>query len=659
VSKTVPSLGRTLAVCLFIVVVAWVPFTQTLRHDFINHDDPQYITENAEVVKGFTLPGMQWAFTHKVASNWHPLTMISHMVDCHLFGLDAGAHHRTSVLLHSLVAASLFLLLNSATGAFWPSAVVAALFAIHPLRVESVAWVSERKDVLSGLFFALTLAAYVHYVRHRSWVRYAVVLILFALGLMAKPMLVTLPLVLLLLDYWPLRRPSNEAHGATWGSLVVEKLPLLALSAVACAITLLMQTKTLSSTAMIPFWLRCYNVSLSSVTYLRQMFWPTDLGLFYPYPSGVLSMWPFLLAVILLAAVTYVSWRYRKERPYLLVGWWWYLIMLAPVIGLVQVGRQAHADRYTYLPQIGLAIAIIWAVADLAFSRRIPRPLLGGLAVAVISVLAWAAHRQASYWRDSETIWLRTLAVTSNNAVAHKSLGGVLLKKAQVERAMFHLNEALKISPDAIGDHRDPENASLHQHLGIALAAKGQLDGAISHYRKALELRPDYHEVHEKLAGVLWRRGDTDQATRHWQKALELRPDDPNLHASIATAYTRERRFADAISHYERSLAAAPDAVVTLNNFALVLASASEADARDGARAIELASRAEKLSNGQNASAIRTLAAAYAETGRFEEAIRTAERARDIAAAQGDTTFVNEVALETDLYRVNLPRRMR
>jgi tetratricopeptide (TPR) repeat protein len=362
--------------------------------------------------------------------------------------------------------------------------------------------------------------------------------------------------------------------------------------------------------------------------------------------------------LVLLTAVTYLAWRFRKHRPYFLVGWWWYLIMLAPVIGLVQVGRQAHADRYTYLPQIGLYIAMTWAVVDLG-SRRIPRALVAALAIAIVSLLTWVAYRQASYWKDSETIWLRTLAVTSNNAVAHKSLGGVLLKKAQVERAMFHLNEALRIAPDAIGDHRDPENASLHQHLGIALAAKGQLDGAISHYRTALELRPDYHEVHEKLAGVLWRRGDIDQAILHWQKALELRPDDPNLHASIATAYTRQRRFADAISHYERSLAAAPDAVVTLNNFALVLATASAADARDGARAIELASRAEKLSNGENATAIRTLAAAYAETGRFEEAIHAAERARDIAAAQGDTTFVNEVALETDLYRVNLPRRMR
>ena len=656
------SIGLVLGVCLLLVTISWVAFGQTLGHEFINHDDPQYILENPAVTNGLNWSGIKWAFTHKVASNWHPLTMLTHMADCHFSGLNAGVHHRTNLILHTLAAVSLFLLLRIMTGAFWASAFVAALFAIHPLRVESVAWISERKDVLSGLFFVLTLAAYVRYVRRPSGTKYVLVATMLALGLMSKPMLVTLPLVLLLLDYWPLRRATSQsalADNAVWGRLVVEKFPLLLLSIVASGITLMMQQNTVSSMPMIPLWLRAYTALSSCVVYIGQMLWPTKLALFYPYPSGALSVWVLLFAIAVLSIVTYGVWRFRKQRPYLIVGWFWYLIMLAPVIGLVQVGRQAHADRYTYLPQIGLYLAVTWAMHDLSASWRFRRVILSSLAITGIALLTRLTQRQASHWRNSESIWTRTLAVTSNNAVAHKSLGLVLLKKAQVEPAIFHLSESLRIAPDFIGGHINPDNAAIHYNLGNAFLVKRRFDDATSHYQKALQLRPDYADVYENFGNALWQRGKVDQAIEQWQQALSVRPDDPNLHASLGTALARNRLFEEAVAHYEKSLASAEPSVVTLNNFALLLATCSEAEFRDGFRATELAKQADALSAGQNPSVVRTLAAAYAETGRFKEATDTAERALELGLARSDSTLVNDVRLDLDLYQLNLPRRAR
>jgi Flp pilus assembly protein TadD len=643
----------TVGICCVLVALIWIAFGQTLGHDFINYDDPQYVTANRIVAEGITAAGIKWAFTHRVASNWHPLTMLSHMVDCELFGLKAGGHHATNLILHTLTAVFLFLVLRKMTAATRASAFTAALFALHPLRVESVAWISERKDVLSGFFFVLTLAAYLGYVRQRSVGRYLLVLFLFVLGLLSKPMLVTLPLVLLLLDRWPLRRDQSGR------SLLLEKLPLCALSLGLAAITLLLQTRTISSIAMIPLPLRLYNVATSYLLYIRQMIRPTRLGLFYPYPSGTLSAWALLIAVALLCVVTFAVWHFRERRPYLLTGWFWYLIMLMPVIGFIQVGRQAHADRYTYLPQIGLYLAVIWLILDLSRSWRYRPQILGSLAVIVIASLTSLTHAQAAHWRDSESIWRRTLAVTSNNATAHKNLGLTLLKKSQVDEAISHLREALELSPDYIAGHRNPDNASLHENLGTALLTKRHFKDAAAQFKKASELDPDSPELDDKLARALFQDNDVAGAITHWQKSLAAHPGDPTLHASLATAFSRQGSFEEAVAHYEKALAAAPESIPTLNNFALLLATCSDPQFRDGERAVDLATKAKALSGGQNPSIIRTLAAAYAEAGRFKEASETAGQALQLALAQGDSSLAGELRLEISLYALGLPRRTR
>jgi hypothetical protein len=346
--------------CIFLAAIIWLVFGQTLGHEFINFDDDAYVYENPTVAGGFTLQGIPWAFTRVHASNWHPLTWISHMLDCQLYGLNPGGHHLTSVLLHAITAIALFLILRQMTGSLWRSVFVAALFAIHPLRVESVAWVAERKDVLSGLFFVLTIGAYARYARlPRSPLRYGLVLLLFALGLMSKPMLVTLPFVLLLLDYWPLNRVRNgsENNLRTWRYLIVEKLPLFCLAAASCLATLFAQTIAIRPLTHISLPLRLGNAVIAVAVYLRQMFWPTDLVVFYPFSALDVTAVATVLSVVLLGGISTAVFVLRRHR-YLVTGWLWYLVMLGPVIGILQVGSQAHADRYTYLPQIGLYLLL-------------------------------------------------------------------------------------------------------------------------------------------------------------------------------------------------------------------------------------------------------------------------------------------------------------
>jgi len=587
-----PSGSRTaiLGICIFLAAITWLVFCQTLTHDFINYDDQVYVYENPQVTSGLTLNGIIWAFTHSVSGNWHPLTIATHMIDCQLYGLEPGGHHCTNVVLHTLAVLLLFFVLREITSAIWPSAFVAALLAIHPLRVESVAWVSERKDVLSAVFFMLTLAAYVRYTRRSSIANYLLMTFFFALGLMSKPMLVTLPFVLLLLDYWPLARfaapinLANDAESSGWldrlpvaEKLILEKIPLVLLSAVSCLIALVLQGRALNPIAHIPLLLRVYNASVSYVIYIWQMFWPDKLALLYPYPLGRLSIWPCVFAIGLLLAVTLVAWEFRKERPYLITGWLWYLGMLVPVIGLIQVGAQARADRYTYLPQIGLYLAATWTIADLSRSWPHRRKVLSILATAVIGLLAWRASIQASYWENSETIWNRTLAVTSNNAIAHQQLGNAALVAEDLETAIFHFEESLKVASG---------QAIVHTNLGIALA--------------------------------------------------------------------REWRFGEAITHFEKSLAIAPETTATLHNFALLLASCPEKRFRNAARAVQLADKADRLSGRKNPLYAHTLAAAYAESGRFSEAITVAERGMQLAISRRDSALASKLSSDVDRYRTSL-----
>jgi Flp pilus assembly protein TadD len=610
----------TVVVCIFLAAITWGVFGQTLGHDFLNYDDETYVYGKPIVTDGITLPGVVWAFTRSHARNWHPLTTISHMLDCQLFGVKPAGHHFTNVLLHSIAVMLLFLVCREMTGATWRSTFVAALFAIHPLRVESVAWVAERKDLLSGVFFMLTLAAYVRYVRKQTVGRYVLVAILFACGLMAKPMLVTVPLVLILLDYWPLQRIVDLR---TLRQLAVEKIPLLVLSALSCVATIIAQGGPSGEMEPFPLTWQISNALVSYVIYIWQMFWPRHLAAFYPHPENQLAVWEIIFALVVLVAISGAAIALRRKYPYFITGWLWYLGMLVPVIGVLQFGMQGHADRYTYLPHIGLYLAIAWGVNDLSKSWRHRRQLLGVSAAIVLVALGWSARSQLPYWRNSEVFWNHILAVTSNNYVAHNNLGVMLERRGQVDDAMLHYRQTLKIQ-SVTGQAR--------HNLGLARA-------------------------HTNLASALLRKGNVDEAIAHCNTALKLRPNFAEAYTALGNAFLQERAMGEAVKHYEKSLAVAPESPLVLNNLALIFATCSDAQFRNGLRAIELAKQADELSARNNPSIVRTLAAAYAETGRFKEAIETARRAMTLALAQKDAATANDARLDIDLYELNLPRR--
>jgi tetratricopeptide (TPR) repeat protein len=597
-------------------VLTWIVFGQTLWHDFINYDDPRYVYENTKITGGLSLSGIAWAFTHIHSMNWHPLTTISHMLDCQLYGLKAGAHHFTNVLLHSIAAILLFLTLQYMTGAFWRSAFVAAVFAIHPLRVESVAWIAERKDVLSGVFFMLTLLAYVHYARAPSIGRYLMVVFGFALGLMSKPMLVTLPFVLLLLDYWPLERIREEGSnvGRQLFKLAVEKIPLIVLSAVSSVVTFVAQKGAVGETEQLSVLARINNAVVSYVAYIWQMLWPMRLAVFYPHPQNRLLLWEIISSFLLLLCITVATIALRKQRPYLITGWLWYVGMLVPVIGLVQVGWQGRADRYTYLPQIGLYIAVTWAVADLTALWRHQRTVLTTAAILTICALSWRAWTQTRYWRDSETLFRHALAVTTNNDVAENNLGIVFLRQGKLDDAISLLQAAVALRPD---------NSPAHENLAKALLQKGEVTEALSHYRKLLELQPDNIEVHNIVGTVLIQQGRLRDGVEEWQKVLAIQPDNGNA----------------------------------LSNLAWVFATSPDDPLRDGKKAVQLAEDAMRISGRRIPIIFRTLAAAYAESGEFSKAIQVAQKGIEVANSQGNSGLATELQGNIALYQEQRPLR--
>jgi len=576
-SKAIAPYWVSFGVCIFLAGIVWLVFGQTLGHPFINFDDPEYVYENPEINAGLTAHGVIWAFTHLPSPDWFPLTSISHMLDVQFYGLRAGGHHLTSVLVHTAVVILLFLVLRQMTGTLWRSAFVAAVFAIHPLRVESVAWVAERKDLLSGLFFMLTLGAYVRYVRKRRFGRYVLMAILFTCGLLSKPVFVTVPLMLLLLDYWPLRRFEQQL--AIRG-LILEKIPLLILSLTVSVATITGQTGEVVSMEPLPFVWRVNNAFVSYVTYIWQMIWPARLAIFYPHPQNHLALWEIAVAIALLIAMTVLAFALRKRCPYLIVGWFWYLVMLAPVIGVVQVNLQGHADRYTYLAQIGLYLLVVWSIADLSLSWPYRRQILSVAASIVIVALAWSAWIQTAYWRDSESLWTHAIAVTSDNDTAQADLADLLLRRGRLSEAVFHSQEALRIRPG---------NADAHNTLGIAL----------------------------------FQMGDLKDAVAHWKQSLEIQPGNMNAQTNLAWA-----------------LATAPDASL-----------------RDGTKAVELAQNVARRAGHANAMVLRTLAASYAETGQFAEAVDIAQQAFQLASAQGNSALMADLQLNIASYRRELPLR--
>ena len=602
-----------IAICAALVAITWLVYGQTLHHDFVNYDDEDYVTTNAQVSRGVTLEGIVWAFTHFHSANWHPLTWISHMVDCQFYGLNPGGHHLTNLVLHAANAILLFFLLRQMTGSFWRSAFVAALFAVHPLRVESVAWISERKDVLSGLFFLLTLMAYVRYTRAPDQRRYVLVLVLAACGLMAKPMLVSLPLVLLLVDYWPLQRLpglslASAENRKVLTRLVLEKWPLFLFVAASCVATIIAQRGAMQPIWRVGYAARLGNAALSYADYIRQMFWPTNLAVMYPWYDERLQPSRIAFSVLLLVIISVSVVLLRRHR-YLITGWLWYLIMLVPVIGILHVGNQSSADRYTYLPLIGLFVALTWGIATLTVNLPYRRVLFSGLALLALAALTFAARIQTTYWRDGETLWAHAVVATTSNIIAEGNLGDALYRyKGKAKEAWVHYENSLRIN------RHQPE---LLSSVGVFYLESGQLDKARSHFEEALAIAPNFADAHYNLGNFYFEIGEAQQALDHYQRALETQPDD----------------------------------VQTLNNRAWILATWPNSSIRNGPKAVELAEHADSLTSGKNQVVAATLAAAYAETGQFAQAIRAAERALRLAASEGREARAVSIREQLESYK--------
>ena len=660
-SRRSPGWRIIVSVYLFLVAITLAVFGQTIRYDFVNFDDDLYVYNSPAIKAGLTVKGITFAFISQHAGNWHPLTTVSHMLDCQLYGLNAGWHHATNVFLHIIAVLLLFQVLRQMTDAPWKSAVVAALFAVHPLHVESVAWVSERKDVLSAVFFFLTLGAYVHYAQSRSIMRYLLVTVLFVAGLMAKSMLVTAPVVLILLDYWLLNRIRGQQAdvGRPLLELVIEKIPLFVLSAGACVITFVLQKRATGAIPPLPLLWRLENALASYVIYIWKTLWPTRLGVFYPHPNNTLSIGQVIFAVALLVAVTAAAAIFRSQRPYLLTGWFWYVVMLFPVIGVIQVGEQGHADRYTYLPSIGLFLAAVWFTADIAKVRRSQSRLVVATAITTVllPVLAWTAFVQTSYWRNSRTLWNHALAVTSDNDVAHNNLGYLCADRGELDEAISHFESAAKIRSGKTNPHYDAGSAFVQMNLADSLARKDRSDEAMAHYEEAIRLQPYYADAYYNRGNVLFAKGRIDEAIADWEWTLQLQPNDADAHTSLGNAFLRQGSFKDAIAQYEMAVALAPEDPHSRNNLAWTLATSSDDSIRDGAKAVGFAEQAVVLSGVREPQFLRTLGAAYAESGRFTEAIAAARQAAAIANMQGKRGLATSLEKDLVLYRANLPLR--
>ncbi len=640
------------AVCSILFLAVILVFGTTLLYDFVNYDDDVLVYDNPMVARGVTAKGLVWAFTTSGLNMWYPVTWISYMLDSQLYGLKPWGYHLTNVLLHAATSVILFLALRRMTGNLWASALVALLFAIHPLRAEAVAWVGERKTPLSGLFFVSTIAAYSAYARHPfSLVRYLLMAAIFALGLLAKPSLVTLPFVLLLLDYWPLGRAGSRERGAgghhvpmvgeqesagknpsfsplpdplrgcpacSLLSLLVEKIPLLLLSAGCSVAAVLSQAGNVQSLQSVPVPARIANSLISYAVYLGQFVWPIKLAVFYPRPEN-LPAWQVAGAFLVLTTVSLAALMSWRKQPAVLVGWLWYLGTLVPMIGLVPIGSHARADRYTYLPQIGLCIALVWGAywglerlwGDWV-SRRWLCGVAGALLLAGLMVCAW---QQTSYWQNSERLWTHALACTSNNVVADLNLGVALADCGQVDEAIVHFRKALELMPDC---------ADAHNGLAAALAARGQIDDAITHYRKALEIKPDYAQAHNNLAAALAGCQRIDEAVAQFQKALEIKPYYAEAHYNLGLALAGRGQIDEAIGHYRKALQIKPDyaqAHYSLGNALIGCGQVEEAMVQYR-KALEI--------RPDYAEAHSSLGVALAGCGRLDEAVAHYRKALEI-----------------------------
>jgi tetratricopeptide (TPR) repeat protein len=753
---------RTFLVCVFLAVVTALVYLPVAKHGFINFDDPDYVTGNPYVQAGLRPESIRWALTGVYSSNWHPLTWMSHMLDCQLYSQKPAGHHLTNVAFHMANTVLVFLLLRLMTSAFWRSAFVAGLFALHPLHVESVAWVAERKDVLSAFFGLLCLMAYAKYAMQKSEIRnsksetkskpeigrritsYTLALLFFALGLMSKPMLVTWPFLMLLVDFWPLKRTGVALR--SWIPLVLEKIPFFALSVGSCVITFLAQR---ACGAVVPLAdtsvaARIANAIVSYGRYLAKTFWPAKLAVFYPYEQLNWDSGEVLAACLAIGLATGAALWAWKRKPYWPVGWFWFVGVLVPVIGVVQVGKQAFADRYMYLPHIGLFIFITWGVAEALTRIQLPRWTGFGIGGLVLAISAVITSHQLTYWRDTKSLFEHTIAVTSRNFVAytviacelvesnklaeatedcrlaleyspcypeaHNTLGAIYAKQEKFDEAIAHYKKASECDP-TYGDpcygmanvylkerkygeaelqarealrrapmhipsmyclanalHNEGKldeavdyyrrlirmNSTLftpHRYLGNVLAAQDKADEALEEYRLAAKIRPADADTHAATGVILMRKNRLDEAVEEFLKASRLQPTNVVANYQLALIYQSRKEMPKAIEYYHKTLQAQPDMIEALNNLAWLLAANRDPAVRNGAEAVNLAERACKLSDYKMPVFIGTLAAAYAEAGRFGDAVPTAEKARDLALAVGEKGTADRNSELLELYR--------
>jgi tetratricopeptide (TPR) repeat protein len=595
---------RTFLICLFLVISVIAIYWQVNNHDFVNFDDNKYITENRYVQTGLTSGNITWAFTTFHAGNWHPLTWISHMLDCQLFGLNPGLHHLVNIFFHIANTLLLFFILHRMTKGLWQSAFVAAVFAIHPLHVESVAWVAERKDVLSTLFWTLTMGAYVFYVERRELKRYLLTLFFFALGLMAKPMLVTLPFVLLLLDYWPLSRLETEKLLVTEhkqseksskmrlkkkerrrsaikaehvnkpekqtrqrpaiGHIVLEKVPFFVLSLASSIVTYMAQQKggTVGSLQSYPLAARIANALVSYCGYIGKMIWPENLAVLYPHP-GMPPTWEVVASVFFLGITTFLIIRTVKRCPYLTTGWLWYLGTLVPVVGLVQVGVQAMADRYTYVPLIGISIMVAWGLPELLKKWRHRNAALATVVVIILCIFSFVTWKQLGCWQNSTTLFTHTLEKTTNNPIMLNNMGNVLEGEGRFDEAISHYTEALRI---------DPNLPDSYNNMGLALTKRGKPDEAISNFLKAIRINHNHAEAHYNMGTLLASQGKLDEAIYHFRESIRIRPEHGNSQYNLGLASMRKGNIDEAMSYFQQANRIDPFDPETILNMGVITA---------------------------------------------------------------------------------------
>ena len=703
-------------ICLLLAIATIVAFEQVRLNDFVGYDDPFYVTENPNV-NNSQKQSVLWALTTTEVANWHPVTWLSHMLDCRLFGLEPAWHHITSLAFHIANTLLLFLVLKNMTSNVWPSVFVATAFALHPLHVESVAWISERKDVLSGFFWMLTLAAYLRYAQKPVLSRYLAVFFALAVGLMAKPMLVTLPFVLLLLDYWPLGRFRGIRENTKYPKcstlrLIAEKAPLFGLVIISSIITYTVQQSAGAMNLLENFSvkLRIENAAVAYVRYIGKIFYPRSLAILYPHPLESLPAWQPIIALVILVVISGVIIFLARRARFLLVGWLWYVGTLIPVIGMVQVGNQAMADRYTYLPSIGIFIIVAWAGAELMKKYDFSKIVFAVFFAVIPVILVVCTRTQVKYWKNSLTLYEHALAVTKNNYIvhnnyakalvqngrdaeavthfknaieinpryfrAHNGLGNIYLKQGKIEAALDHFNKALEISPDyykalnnmaivlkqqgktklALEKWKQalevkPDYANAHHSLGLLMAETGKYDEAVEHFKAVLSSRPDWPEAHYNLASVYYRQGKPELCVEECARALRIKPDYLIARTTMAYTLAETGQVARAIEQYYAALEFEPNHLFTLRNLAWILATTDDANFRNPEAAVELAQKACEITGYSSVKELDILATAYAWAGKFDQAVKTSQKALDIALSEQNNDLAMQIQQKLQLYK--------